>query len=188
MFRSKTCRFRDKRLLKLRNTLNDPQNYLKHLTAQVSCIYWILIPEAQISLRFAYGQPFSRYRIVENQKCTRGQWPQNDPRHLTVKSTLYILNTHPRGPNFTPFCSMTSRFWDTRLLKIGNAPNDLEWPQALNRQKYPVYTEYTHLRFKFQFQVSLCDHPFSRYKVVENHQCSEWTQNDHKHLTVQSTL
>ncbi len=37
---------------------------------------------------------------------------------------MYTLNAHPRGPNFTPFCSMTYRFQDTSLSKIGNARND----------------------------------------------------------------
>ncbi len=36
-------------------------------------------------------------------------------KHLTAKCTctLHTLNTHPRGPNFTPFCSLTSHFQDT---------------------------------------------------------------------------
>ncbi len=47
--------------------------------------------------------------------------------HLTVKSSLYTLNTYPRGPNFSPFRSTISRFQDktcTRSAKIGDAPND----------------------------------------------------------------
>ncbi len=50
----------------------------------------------------------------------------NDPRKAlsTVEHTLYTLNTHPQGPNFTLFRSTTSRFRDTMLSKIGNAPND----------------------------------------------------------------
>ncbi len=69
-----------------------------------------------------YDQPFSRYNIVKNRKCI--EWPQNDLNHLTVKSTLYTLNTHPRGPNFAPFRSRTSHFRSTSLSKIGYAPND----------------------------------------------------------------
>ena len=95
MFRSKTCRFRHKRLLKIGTTLNDPQNYPKHLTSQVSCIHWILIPEPKFHSDSLYDQPFSRYKIVENRKCT--EWPQNNLKFLTVKSTLYTLNTHPKA-------------------------------------------------------------------------------------------
>ncbi len=58
-----------------------------------------------------YNQPFSRYKFVENQKCT--EWHQNHLNHLTVKSTVYTLNTLYRGPNFTLFLSTISRFRDT---------------------------------------------------------------------------
>ena len=40
-----------------------------------------------------YDQSFSRYKVVENPK--RPEWPQNDITHLSVKSSLYTLNTHP---------------------------------------------------------------------------------------------
>ena len=71
-----------------------------------------------------YDQPFPRYKLYKvgkNRKCN--DWPQINLQHLTVKSTLYTLKTYPRGPNFHPFCSTTSRFWDTRLSKIRNAPS-----------------------------------------------------------------
>ncbi len=31
------------------------------------------------------------YKVSENRKCT--EWPQTELKHLTVKSTLYTLNT-----------------------------------------------------------------------------------------------
>ena len=49
-----------------------------------------------------------RYRLVENRKCA--EWPQNDLKHLSVKSTLCTLNTDPRSPNFTAFRSTTTVF------------------------------------------------------------------------------
>ncbi len=90
---------------------------------------------AQASFTFVslHDQPFSRYRFFENRKYT--EWPQNDLKHLSVKSTLCTLNTHPRGPNFTPFRSTTSRFQDTRL-KIGNAPNDPRMTLQFTINKY----------------------------------------------------
>ncbi len=42
-----------------------------------------------------YNQPFSRYKVVQNQqtlKCT--EWPQNGIEHLTVISILYTI-LHP---------------------------------------------------------------------------------------------
>ncbi len=46
------------------------------------------------------------------------------PEAYKFTSTLYTVNTHLRGPNFTPFHSTASHLQDTRLSKIGNAPND----------------------------------------------------------------
>ncbi len=63
----------------------------------------------------------------------------------------------------------------------------LEWPYPLNCQRYPVYTVHSPPRPKCH-SVSLYDKPFSRYNVVENRKCTEWPQNDLKHLTVKSTL
>ncbi len=40
-----------------------------------------------------YGQPFSRYKIVKNQKCT--QWPQNVLKHLTVKVPVHTEYLSP---------------------------------------------------------------------------------------------
>ena len=59
-----------------------------------------------------YGQTF-----CGNPKCA--EWLQNDLEHVTDKSTMFTLNTYPRDPKFGPFSSTTSRFWDTRLSKIG---------------------------------------------------------------------
>ena len=74
-------------------------------------------------IRFFYDQPFSRYRIAENRIVKAPNDPQNDLKHLNVKSTLYALNTHPWGPNFSPFHSTTSSFQDVRQ-KIRKAAND----------------------------------------------------------------
>ncbi len=86
----------------------------------------MLTPEAQILVRFALqlavSDIYNMYKVSKNQKCT--EWPQTELSHLTVKSTLYTLNTYPYGPNFRPFRSTTSRFWDTRSSKIANAPSD----------------------------------------------------------------
>ena len=61
-----------------------------------------------------YDQPFWRYKLAKYRKRT--QWPQNDINHLIDKSKMYTLNTHPRGPHFTPFRSTIARsphrdFW-----------------------------------------------------------------------------
>ena len=154
---------------------------------------------------------------------------------FTVKSTLYTLNTAPRGPNFTPLRSTTRHFREISLSKIGNAQNDPkhltdksypvytecsppkpkisisfalrlavfevqdyqklemywmtpEWPSAFNCQKYPVYIHLILTPRPKLHSFSLCYHPFSRNKIVENRKCTEWPQNDLNHLTVTSAL
>ena len=130
-----------------------------------------------------------RPAVFETQHCGKSETQRMTaelPEACNLKIILYILNIDPRGPNFTPFRSTTSRFRDTSLSKIENAPNDPKWPQSLNCQKYPVYTQYPPPRVKFH-SVSLYDEPFSRYKAVENPKCTKWPQNDLKNLTVKST-
>ncbi len=58
------------------------------------------------------------YKIIEIRKCT--QWSQNDLNHLTVESTLYILNNRAE-PQISLFRYTSSRFPDITLWKIGNA-------------------------------------------------------------------
>ncbi len=52
--------------------------------------------------------------IQGRQKSEMHRKTQTELEHLTVKSTLYTLNTYPWGPNFRPFRSSTSGFQDTR--------------------------------------------------------------------------
>ncbi len=91
----------------------------------------------KVSPVFLYGPPFSRYKVAENRKFSKcSEWPQTDFEILTVKSTSYSVRNYTRNPNLGPFCSTTSRFRDTRLLKtgdFGNVVNDLrrsEWSQT----------------------------------------------------------
>ena len=88
-------------------------------------------------------------------------------RYSLVKSTLCTLHNHPWGPNFNPFRSTTSHFRAAGLSKIGMQRMTPEWPYSRKCQKYPVYTEYSPPRPKFQ-SVSLYDQIFSRSRLVEN--------------------
>ncbi len=68
-----------------------------------------------------------RPAVFKMQACWKSKMhrtTQNDLNQLTVRSTLYTLNTHPRSPNFAPCRSTTNPFWDTSLSKNGNAPNN----------------------------------------------------------------
>ncbi len=66
-----------------------------------------------------------------------------------VKITLYNYDIHKeskvsfqrdlQSPNFSQLHSMTSSFRDTRMLKIGNAPNDLRMTLTFKGQS-TLYT------------------------------------------------
>ena len=62
-----------------------------------------------------------------------------------------------------------------------------EWSWKLNYQKYPVYSGYCAPEVHF-LSVSLYDHTFSGYKVIENWKSTEWPQSDIEHLTVKRSL
>ena len=101
-------------------------NWTWTLNSQKYYIYTKYLPlRSTFSSVLLYNQRFSRYKVAENWKCT--EWPQTELEHLTIKSTLYTINTHLWSPNFGPFRSMISHFRDTictMSAKIGNAPND----------------------------------------------------------------
>ncbi len=79
-------------------------------------------PEAQMSLHFVLRPAVLKHKVIENQKCTES--PQNDLNHLTVKSTLYILNTHPEAQISLGFALRPafSRF------KVDENRKCTEWP------------------------------------------------------------
>ncbi len=62
-----------------------------------------------------------------------------------------------------------------------------EWSSTLNCQTDLVYTKYLPLRSKF-WSASSYDQALSRYKVVENRECTKWPQNDLENVMVKSTL
>ena len=64
----------------------------------------------------------------------------------------------------------------------------IEWPhnEFGHFYKYPIYIDDLNPRPKLQCILIYCQ-PFSRYKVVQNRQCTIWPQIDLKHLTVNST-
>ena len=128
----------------------------------------------------------SLYDHCKNQKCT--EWPKTELDPLSVKkTTLYILNIFPRGPNFVRFTLQlgVSKIQGREKSEIHRMiPN---WTWIHNNQKY-LYTLNTHSRGANIWSVSLYDERFSRYKVAENQKCTEWPQTELEHLIVKSTL
>ncbi len=106
------------------NALNDFGMTLNTFNSQRHPVYIKYLPPMCKLLSVSlYDELLSRYKVIENQKCTK--WPQTDCEHWTVKNTQYILRIYPWGLKIHPYCSTTSRFRDSRLWKngkIGNAP------------------------------------------------------------------
>ena len=100
--------------------------------------HYTLRPECLGSISF-YHQPVLRYK-VDDQKTGNAPNDLTDLEHLTVKNTLYTVSALQRGTNFGLFQSMTSHYQDIRLLKIGNAPNDLKLNLNINGQFSDQYT------------------------------------------------
>ncbi len=118
--------------------------------------------------------------------CTK--WPQTDPEHLSVKSTLYT-STYPGGPNFGPFLCTSRHFWDTKS-ENGNSLYCLRLSLNILETKVPCIQYVLNPETKL-WSLSIYNQAFSRYKVAENRKnrkCTEWPQTDLEKLTVKSTL
>ena len=128
------------------------QNDLKHLTDKSYPIHTeYSAPRSKFQSVLLYMT--SRFRddkIMKNRKWTK--WPRKDLNHLTVPCIHWITTPYS---HISLFCSTTRHFRDTRLLKIGNAPNDprMTLTSPLNCQKYPVpvYTEFSPNFTPFRF-------------------------------------
>ncbi len=157
------------------------------------CMPSVLISETHILSVSLYTQPFSRYKVVKNQKNQKCiEWPQNDIKHLPVKSTLCTLSTHPWDPHFCfalwSIVSQIQGCWKSEIFEVDWLISTCHW--TLISQKHPVYANFVAPRPKF-WSVLPYNQPFSRYKVVENRKnwkCTKRPQNDLEHLMVKGTL
>ncbi len=114
-------------------------------------------------VRFALRLGVSEIQGRQNQKCTK--WPQTELEHLTVKSTLYTLNTYLWGPNFGPFRPTASRFRDTKLSKSEKNRKSTEWLQNELEHltaKITLYTLNTYPRYLILVR------RFPRYRTFYN--------------------
>ena len=88
-----------------------------------------------------------RPAVFKTQHCWKyTEWPPELPEAFNFTSILYTLSTgtHPSGPNFTQFHPLRPAIFkiqDCRKSEMHQIT--LGWPQALNCQQYPVYTEYS---------------------------------------------
>ncbi len=137
-----------------------------------------------------YDQLFSRYRVIENRKCT--EWPQSDHGPLTVKSTLYTLRTSP------VVLIWSFLFYDQPFFEIqGYRKSEksevhsmtLEWHWTFNNKNAPCTLNTYPMRHTL-LSVLLYENPFSTYNVVGNlksQKCIKWPQYDLGHLMVKTT-
>ncbi len=130
---------------------------LKPTRSNIPHICITSIPGSQISLGFALRPAVFEIRSFWD-KCT--EWPQSDGEPCKVKYIPFVLLVHTRVPNFSPFCSTTSRFWDTGNFETMHRITP-KWPWTLQGQVYPIYVLPVSLSPKFQSTL-LCDQPFSR--------------------------
>ena len=127
----------------------------------------------------------------KNWKCT--EWHQNGLKPLVLKSLCTPPSPlPPQGLNFGLFRNTARRFRDTRMPKVKNAPNDLEWPLPLKFKSF-LYAVSTYPRggkASNVWSVSFYNQAFSIFKVkaVENRKYNEWLQNEIRDVIVQSTL
>ena len=101
-----------------------PAAWSKHKAKTQQLVDWCLLAHTN---RWSHRQPVATqyyHKVYSRLHQKHTESPPELPVEFNFASILYTLNTHPCGPNFTPFRSTTSHFQDTRLSKIGNAPND----------------------------------------------------------------
>ncbi len=92
-------------------TLNCPNPvYTEYLPPKNKC--W------SVSL---YGQPYSRYKVAENRKCT--EWPQTFNTWLSKVHCIHWILI-PEVQIFIDFALRPARFRDKMFSKIKNVPND----------------------------------------------------------------
>ena len=145
-FGSTTNCFLDPRSSKIGNALNDPKLNLNSLTVKSILYtytkYLLWGPRLTINrLRdTTCTTRYNMYKVSKNRKCT--ELPQTELGHLTVKSSLYTINTYIRSPDFHPFCSTTN----TRY-KVAKNQKCTKWPQTELEQltvKSTLYTRHTY--------------------------------------------
>ncbi len=100
--------FQDKRFSKIGNAPNDPRITFKHLTVNSTLYTLTTHPDAQILLCFALRP--AAFEIQGFRKSKMHRMTPEWPYAINCKRALYTLDTHPRGPNFTPFRSTGARF------------------------------------------------------------------------------
>ncbi len=111
------------------------------------------------------------------------EWPQPNPEHF--QKHLYTLKTCTRGTHVGVLRSATCRFLDTRLLKIGNATNDLRLPLNTYQSQIPVYTEYLPVLVRFALWSSVfAIHCCRKSEKLEMHRMTSdwpWTLKNEKY-------
>ena len=164
------------------------------------------ICKKHLPLRPSLGPFCSKISHFWDTRLSRVENAPNDLEHSTVKGILPLYQCvytkyklPPRSKLISPFCSMGSHFWDTGLLKIGNAPNDPRLTLNTSTVKSSLNTMYTPSTCTYLSALNLClvwsmtsvsfeilfffqiFSPVSQYRV-ESRKCVEWPQSDLEYL------
>ena len=118
---------------------------------------------------------------------------ENYVEHLTVKCTLYTLNTCFQDPKFCPFHSTICRFkiqscWKSAKSEMHRMTSDLSW--TCNNQNYSIYTKCLHSRPKMFVRFALRPAVFKiqgwwKSEISEMYRMSSdwlWSLNSQKYL------
>ncbi len=132
-------------------------DWVWNLNSQKYLIYTKQLPlRPKFWFVLLYNRRFSRFKVVENWKCTRERlqmaWTLNSRKYHAYTKSL------PRGPNFGPLRSVTSRFPDTRLSKIGKVGNDPRLTEHLTVKStlHKVRTLEAQIFVRFALRPAVC--------------------------------
>ncbi len=162
-------------------------NWTWRLNSQKYFIYtnYLLLRSKFCSVSL-YDLPFPRYnmyKVGENRKCT--EWPQTEFEDLTVKNTLYALNTYPEAQilvNFALWLAISEIQHVHGRRKSQMHQMTPIWTWKLNRQKYSICTKYLItseaqilVRFAIRLAVSKIQHLQSQWKLEIHRMTPNWT-------------
>ncbi len=126
-------RFGDTRLSKIKYVAFYLWTNTEHVTAKCTLYATNTYLRGSILLVcFSLRQAFFKVQVVENRKCT--EWPQNDIKYWTVKSTFYsIMGTYPKAQLLVRRALWTGVFhiqscWKWEMYRISHSMHG-EWPQ-----------------------------------------------------------
>ncbi len=135
-------------------------------------------------LFYSTSSRFLRYK-VENQKI--GNALNDLGLTLNSQNTLYTVRADHRGTNFRCFSLWLAIFKTQGCWKLEMHQITSDWIRTLTDSSLPHILQV--LNPEAQMLVPFVSWPaVFQIQGCWNYKCTEWPQNDHKHLNIKSTL